>query len=190
MRQGTQTALTVIASIITTMQLHTADYSIYNIDTIQNYAVYDAVKENNVRGLEYLLKNISIHNKNQILHYQDPYGNTPLTIAAYNNNNIIAEMLVKDGAHVNIQNNAGLTPIHTAADNENVELMDILLDIYPDTILSSPVANPNIQDENGNTPLHYAAKHSNQSIIIQLLSHGSDPHIKNKNQISLLDFLT
>lgn len=53
-------------------------------------------------------------------------GYTPLALAAKINNEKVAKMLVDNGAEIIIQDKAGNTPLHLAAQNKNVDLVRYL----------------------------------------------------------------
>jgi ankyrin repeat protein len=196
MQQKTKIIAIILLITVTMVQLHTQDYETYtqcndvcdnSCCRIRDHAMYDAVTENNTAKLAYLLENITVYNSDALLHYKDIYGNTPLAIAVYNNNDIITEMLMEKGVNVNAQNRAGVTPMHIAAQNKNIEIMDMLLNIYLSNILSTPLADPNIQDKHDRTPLHYAAHHLDRKMIHHIWIHGGDPYITDIQRSSPLD---
>ncbi|XP_015672649.1 transient receptor potential cation channel subfamily A member 1 [Protobothrops mucrosquamatus] len=71
------------------------------------------------------------------------------------------------------------TPLHHAAGNGQLELMQMIMDG------SSPQAL-NVTDVSGNTPLHWATKKQQTESIKLLLSKGADPNILNVNLIAPL----
>lgn len=74
----------------------------------------------------------------------------------------------------------GTTPLHAAAANGLVQLMEMIVKI--------PGINLNVQTPGGNTPLHYAAINRNSKIIAILVKAGADPKIKNsQGQSPLFD---
>lgn len=66
----------------------------------------------------------------------------------------------------------GTTPIHAAAANGLVKLME--------AIVKKPGVNLNVKTSGGNTPLHYAAINRNSKIIAILIKAGADPKVKNE----------
>lgn len=74
-------------------------------------------------------------------------GETDLHIAALHNNHEMAEMLLKQGADVNAQDNDGRTPLYIAALYNNHEIAEMLL---------KHGANVNAKSKYGNTPLYNA----------------------------------
>ncbi|KAL7984248.1 hypothetical protein Chor_002818 [Crotalus horridus] len=71
------------------------------------------------------------------------------------------------------------TPLHHAAGNGQLELMQMIMDG------SSPEAL-NVADVSGNTPLHWATKKHQTESIKLLLSRGANPNILNVNLIAPL----
>ena len=61
--------------------------------------------------------------------------------------------------HLNTQDDSGLTPLHTAVDEENVALVKYLLERG---------ASPNLEDFGGNTPLQLAIRNRNRGIVLLL----------------------
>ncbi|XP_067109095.1 oxysterol-binding protein-related protein 1-like isoform X4 [Osmerus mordax] len=94
-------------------------------------------------------------------------GWTPLHLACYFGHKNVVEGLLKAGAHVNLQNNTGNTPLHEAA------LTGRKL---------SRRQPPHIQcrDPVGNTPLHCAAYRGHKQCVVKLLKCGASPSLKNK----------
>ena len=66
----------------------------------------------------------------------------------------------------------GTTPLHAAAANGLVKLMEILV--------KRPGINLNVETPGGNTPLHYAAINRNSKIIAILVNAGADVKLRNK----------
>jgi ankyrin repeat protein len=79
---------------------------------------------------------------------RDEHGRTALMIAVffdhyYDDNNIITEMLIKNRADINAQNNAGLTALYYAINHANIEAIKLLVENG---------ANVNIRDNRGWSP--------------------------------------
>ena len=92
-------------------------------------------------------------------------GRTPLHVAVMNNNEKLAELLIKRGANVNAQDDEVWIPLHFAVIRNNLRLADLLI---------RNGANLNIQNAGGWTPLHFAAHIGNMAMVRLLLSQGAD----------------
>lgn len=123
-----------------------------------NLLIKDIVS-NNIEGVEELLR-IKDFNVDQ----PDSHGYIPLHTAIAQDNEEIAELLLKRNANPNQQDttNKGRSPLHIAASNGNENLVRLLLTYH---------ANINLQDNAGNTPL-YNAVVANKPGIVELLLHN------------------
>ncbi len=169
------------------------------------------------------------------LNAKNEYGNTPLDIAVhYGHLNIIMllidsgaeinsnvlfyafnqgnqdmiESLILHNANINIQNNAGETPLHIAVNQgdkhiiqslvshgasvgNRIDLLHQVIDRGHENIaeLLIKAANPNIKYSNdmGNTLLHLAAEKNYQGITRLLIEKGVNVNAKNKYGQSPLD---
>lgn len=99
-----------------------------------------------------------------------------LMLAAFTGNLALCESLVNLDADVN---KPGWTPLHYAATNGHVAVMQFLLDKFAYIDAASP---------NGSTPLMMAAMYGNSSAVKLLLESGADPTLKNDKGLSALDF--
>ncbi len=106
---------------------------------------------------------------------QNQLGETPLMLAAINNQLDLAKVLIARGADVNRE---GWTPLHYAAAKGHREMMRLLLE--NDAYLDSESAN-------GTTPLMMAAFSNSPLAVKLLLEEGADPTIVNHANASALD---
>lgn len=107
----------------------------------------------------------------------DEHGNTQLHQAVVQDNIYRVQLLLKRGAHVNIQNDQGKTPLHFAFKGD-VEIVDALL---------FKKAQVNIRDTKGNTPLHIAAIEGNFEAIQMLLEAGAKKRLHNNDGYTPVD---
>ena len=109
------------------------------------------------------------------IHWQDSYGNTQLSNAAWDGDIPLIAKILDAGAEINAPSYKGHTALAQAAFNGKAEACRYLI---------SRGANINLgREESGETPLHCATvkKHSE---VIQALLHGeADPNIKTKSGI-------
>jgi ankyrin repeat protein len=106
---------------------------------------------------------------------QNQLGETPLMLAAINNQLDLAKILIARGADVNRE---GWTPLHYAAAKGHREMMRLLLE--NDAYLDSESAN-------GTTPLMMAAFSNSPLAVKLLLEEGADPTLVNHANASALD---
>jgi uncharacterized protein len=140
--------------------------------TAPHYALpHLAAWENADKALAVLLK----HPKTQA-DASSQLGETPLMIAALKGHAGIARQLLAAGAY---PNKTGWAPLHYAATNGNVEMMQILLDAHAYIDAESP---------NKTTPLMMAARSKNILAVKFLLDEGADVTLKNELGLSAIDF--
>ncbi|WP_310626659.1 ankyrin repeat domain-containing protein [Limnohabitans sp.] len=108
---------------------------------------------------------INVHNQS---------GETPLMLAAINNQLELAKVLIDRGADVNRE---GWTPLHYAATRGHREMMRLLLE--HDAYIDSASAN-------GTTPLMLAAYAAPPLAVKLLLEEGADPTLANNGQATAL----
>lgn len=106
---------------------------------------------------------------------QNTAGETPLMLAAINNDLALAKLLIDRGADVN---KPGWTPLHYAATRGHREMMRLLLenDAYIDS-----------ESANGTTPLMMAARFGTPLAVKLLLEEGADPVLVDHKNTSALD---
>ena len=98
--------------------------------------------------------------------------NTPLHIAAWENDVATATLLFEKGAAVNAKGQFGSTPLHFAAFNNAVETA---------TLLVERGAAVNAKDDDGETPLHEAAWTNAVAIATLLLERGAAVNAKDND---------
>lgn len=101
---------------------------------------------------------------------------SPLMLAALKGLKEICQQLIERGADVN---KPGWTPLHYAASNGHLAVMDLLLDHHAYIDATSP---------NGTTPLMMAARYGSFAAAKFLLEAGADPRLKNDLGLSAVDF--
>lgn len=105
-------------------------------------------------------------------------GETPLMIAVLKGQIPLASALLARDADVNKE---GWTPLHYAATAGNTELISLLLEKHAYIDAESP---------NSTTPLMMAAQYGSPSAVKLLLEEGADPLLKNKLNLTAIDFAT
>ena len=170
------------------------------IDRMGSYAIHYALLYDNNEAFDILLKYSNNINK------VDIRGNTALHIAIKRKNYYaIKQLLNLPNTNPNIQTNIGESPLHIAANYEDIEAIiillkrtDILIDLidyeYQITplmylsvlnniklviILLNAGANPEIQDSLGNSSLHLAIIENNIPVANLLISKFNNFNIVN-----------
>jgi uncharacterized protein len=101
---------------------------------------------------------------------------SPLMMAALKGHTELVRKLIERNADVN---KTGWTPLHYAATNGHLAIMELLLDNHAYIDAESP---------NGTTPLMMAAHYGSPAAVRLLLEAGADPTLKNQLGLSAIDF--
>ncbi len=105
-----------------------------------------------------------------------PQDESALMLAAFNGDLDLCKLLIEQEADVN---KPGWTPLHYAATNSHITVIQLLLESHAYIDAESP---------NRTTPLMMAAMYGNSSAVKLLLESGADPSIKNDKGLGALDF--
>ena len=98
-----------------------------------------------------IFKNLFKSNYKIDINSRDCFGNTPLIIAAYEDNQAALEFLIEKGADLNIVNSKGHNALMNTIYNLNENMLIILI---------KNNVNLKLTDKNGNNIIHYIFKHS------------------------------
>ncbi|KAK3105280.1 hypothetical protein FSP39_021556, partial [Pinctada imbricata] len=132
----------------------------------------DLLRLRRIRNDHVHCKNMRMTNKDFGKKWSDlTMNSTPLLLATLNNHTKVCELLLDNGADVNIANQNGYDPILVASRNGNTKLIHLYF--HKGAHINSQ-SNP---DEN--TPLHLAAMMGNKRATKYLLANGADTELKN-----------
>ncbi len=98
-------------------------------------------------------------------------GRTLLHAAAGRGREVIAELLIDNGANVNVKDALAATPLHEAANIGDNELVELLI---------AKGADVNANDLYGSTPLHQAAHRGRKAVVTLFISKGADVNAMNR----------
>jgi len=101
---------------------------------------------------------------------------SPLMMAALKGQTELVRKLIERNADVN---KTGWTPLHYAATNGHLAIIELLLENHAYIDAESP---------NGTTPLMMAAHYGTPAAVKLLLDAGADPSLKNQLGLSAADF--
>jgi len=101
---------------------------------------------------------------------------SPLMLAALKGEALLCQALIQKGAEIN---KPGWAPLHYAATNGHLEVMNLLLEHFAYIDAASP---------NGTTPLMMAAHYGTPAAVKLLLEAGADPLLKNHLGLTAIDF--
>ena len=121
--------------------------------------IHDAAKANDADKVKAILKSSP-----DAIKATDPFGRSPLGVAANAGQKQAAIALIAAGADVNFRDNFLQTPIFWALMNGHTELVELLL---------QHKADPNAKARNGETPLGLAKRHNNTRAIELLQKRGA-----------------
>ena len=129
-------------------------------------SIHDAVGAGNIEAIkQHLAAGTDVDSKSR-------YGDTPLRIAAINDQKEIATLLITKGADVNAKNNLGGTPLHFAAFGGHKEIVELL-------ITNGANVNARMPRMVGwHTPLHDAVSRGHKEVIELLIAKGADVNAK------------
>lgn len=123
------------------------------------------VKRNNEQGCADLLKMGNVD-----LTYQGENGWTALHFACWIGNFKIVNLLILNGANIDIGAKNDIKPLMVASSTGNHKIMDLLI---------KAGANIKTVDKTGSTCLHYAAQSNNMDAVTTLVNKGCPIDVKN-----------
>lgn len=107
------------------------------------------------------------------------YANMGLSLSAFYNFPVQAQVYVEMGAHVDRLDCTGFSPLHLASLCGNTAVVELLLSEKPTINLPHPGS--------GDTALHFAVSHGNFEVVALLLRGGIDVHARNHTGETAID---
>ncbi|KAG8595948.1 hypothetical protein GDO81_001679 [Engystomops pustulosus] len=151
------------------MSIARSDDTLDEEDSFVMKAIIHAINDDNVPGLQHLLGSLANYDVNQ----PNKHGTPPLLIAAGCGNIQMLELLIKRGAHIDVQDKAGSNALYWASRHGHVETLKFL---------HQKRCPLDIKDKSGETALHVAARYGHLEVIQYLCSIGSNPDIQDKEE--------
>lgn len=150
-----------------TMKWESSSFSASSFGVDDKGNVYGVVNEK-IEGLVGgQNKTVSVENPNTL----DAYGNTALTAAIVQGNDVLVKAAIVKGCDVDFANSAGDTPIILAAKQKNTTVINLLV---------ANGADVNSVDKDGNSALYHSVTANDKACAQALLIAKADP---NKNEV-------
>lgn len=156
---------------VTVGRLLARGFDANTLDPQGQHGLVLAIKEPSPKAAKVLLNAPKID-----LNSLNVLGESPLMMAALKGELELATQMVKKGADVN---KTGWTPLHYAASNGHVPVIQLLLENHAYIDAESP---------NGTTPLMMASMYGSPEAVKVLLDEGADSNLKNQQGMTALDF--
>ena len=134
-----------------------------------------------------------IRNSPDLINAPNDNGATPIQQSVLNGNIAATELLLANGANVNLTGRKGMTPLSMAATSGNKAMIELLLAHGADVNATQPLyhavakgfktaaevliahkADVNARQADGSTPLHAAARAGFKAMAEMLIAHGAE----------------
>ena len=155
----------------TVANLLTRGFDANTLDPKGLHGLFLAVQEPSPKAAEVLMRWPKTN-----VEFRSARDESPLMLASLKGHLDLARKLVERGADVN---KTGWTPLHYAATNGHLQIIDLLLENHAYIDAESP---------NGTTPLMMAAQYGSASAVKLLLEAGADGTVKNQLGLTAIDF--
>jgi ankyrin repeat protein len=149
--------------------------------------IFDAIKTNDIKRVEKILKNKSFN-----INKANKFGNTPLHDACYDDNLEIVALLLASGAQksIYIAKDTFWSPLLWACYNNNLEIVKLLLnDAYLQLGESGTKEYINRTDKDCLNVLSWACENNNLEIVKLLLKYGAHESINKSDKYDATPFL-
>ena len=125
-------------------------------------------------GITPIIENMILPSGTAIINQIDGDQGTPLHYAVSSGFETVVQLLLENGADVNLQNKSGKTALHLIKwwSDESNQILELLLQAG---------ANANAKNNDGQTAFHWAAQWGNLDTVEVLLGKGADINAKDNN---------
>lgn len=134
--------------------------------------LFELIKEHQYDEFEKLL----INNKPLNVNLKDEQNNYLITYSINYNNYKITELLIDNGAHIDVSDVDGRSIIYYPIKFNYIKIVELLLNRNTNNI---GLSIHDIKDKSGNIPIHYSIIYKNLQALKLLLDYGSNPNITN-----------
>ncbi|CAB0037255.1 unnamed protein product [Trichogramma brassicae] len=118
---------------------------------------------------------------------QNQFGNTPLHLALSYAKKTVVKFLLKRGAHSNLANEEGMTPLHIICEeDDDGDLTEIFFKINDDMQQTVQI---DARNKSGNTPLYLAIDKGNTKAFEILLRRGAQSNLAGEFGLTPLHFI-
>ena len=131
--------------------------------------IHQVVIQDRALCLAILLGQYEKQKQMHILNLRSTYDETPLHLGALNGAYASVQLLLKNGASIDVRDHWGETPLHNTAYSQNYSLAKLLL---------QNGADPNALNEHNLSPLHVALAKLDFPMVKLLLEYGADLSLK------------
>lgn len=147
---------------------------LYSIELKYQQEIHNAVRNNDIEMLKYILKNSS-----QFINEIDDMGYTPLHLAVRKDDISMVKYILSFNANTNTQDKFGDTPLIDSARNNNMEIVKLLI---------CKGADKNIKNKRNQAPLDFISDKKQYETALFLQNHTciDDIEKEKKNLIERL----
>jgi ankyrin repeat protein len=197
-------------SIINFLLMKGASLTIIN-ETTKQTPLHVAALMNRINLVEIFIQTCKNNNNINIFNHKDIDGNTPLILAAENNNIEIIKLLLSAESEIDIENNKGDNVLHVTCKKGYVECVKLVCSPKVINIKNQEGFFPihlavmkgfieivqylltqqcaiNAKDNEGNTPLHHAFINKHYDIATLLCENGASLSLMNNEGKSALEY--